>query len=47
MRKTQKSQLGVLLKDGLKAIKSLPESCIFVIDGGYLLRKVIWPEKPT
>ena len=42
MRKTQKSALGDLLKGFVDHYSTIPENSIYVIDGGYLLHKVIW-----
>ena len=47
MRKTQKSQLGYLIKNGTQELVNYPEGSFFVIDGGYLLRKVVWPSNVT
>ena len=42
MRETQKSALGDLLKSFVDHYSIIPGNSIFVIDGGYLLHKVIW-----
>ena len=47
MHKTQKSQLGVFIQDGIQEIIETPDNPMFVIDGGYLSRKVIWPDTVT
>ena len=47
MRKTQKSQIGIIIKDGIEEINDSPDDSFFVIDGGYLLRKVVWPASVT
>ena len=47
MRKTQKSQIGIIIKDGIEKINDSPDDSFFVIDGGYLLRKVVWPASVT
>ena len=46
MRKPPKSSLGLLLKSFTEQ-SNLPENCLFVVDGGYLLRHAIWPHPST
>ena len=46
MRKPPKSSLGLLLKSFSKNY-DLPQNCLFVVDGGYLLRHAIWSKPST
>ena len=41
MRKNEKAEITSILKQGNQSHASLPENALFVIDGGYLLRKYI------
>ena len=46
MRKPPKSSLGLLLKSFTQR-SNLPQNNLFVVDGGFLLRNVIWPHPST
>ena len=46
MRKPPKNALGLLLKSFTKLCR-MPENSLFVVDGGYLLRHVIWSQPFT
>ena len=46
MRKPPKSSLGLLLKSFTEH-SSIPENCLYVVDGGFLLRHVIWSKPST
>ena len=47
MRKTQKAAMGAILREGIESTDVCPNNAIFIIDGGYLLRKVRWPVNIT
>ena len=47
MRKTQKSVFGQVLKSKVEPQTEFPQNSIFIIDGGYLLRVVVWPPDST
>lgn len=47
MRKPAKSALGTVLKSFAPMQHSLPNNCQFVVDGGYLLHSVVWPQRST
>ena len=46
MRNPPNRSLGLLLKSFTEQ-SNLPENCLFVVDGGYLLRHAIWPHPST
>ena len=47
MRKPTKCALGTVLKSFAPMQHSLPNNCQFVVDGGYLLQSVVWPQQST
>ena len=47
MRRTDKSQLGRALKDGIQPCESLEEQGMFVLDGGSLLHRMKWSKNAT
>ena len=47
LRKNDKSDLTSNLKQGIEPIRCIEELSIFIIDGGYLLRKCVWDSKFT
>lgn len=47
MRRPKKADLAKLLQDAAPCGTSTPDDGIFVIDGGHLLHKVIWPRPAT
>ncbi len=47
MRKSPKSALGQLLRSKAPLESRFPDDAMYIVDGGYLLRVVIWPANPT
>lgn len=47
MRKSTKSVLAKQLTDEVDPVTELPKNAHYVIDGGYLLHKVVWPKEGT
>ena len=47
MRKTQKSVISTIYKQGVNNVDSAHENAIYLIDGGYLLHKVKWLTNST
>jgi hypothetical protein len=47
MRKSPKSALGQLLRSKAPLESRFPDDAKYIVDGGYLLRVVIWPANPT
>ena len=47
MRKPVKSALGVVLKSFTTQQYYRQENSIFVVDGGHLLQRVVWPQPST
>jgi hypothetical protein len=42
MRKGNKAEMGKFLRENVKSSTDLPERALFVVDGGWLLRKLKW-----
>ncbi|KAG1706167.1 Carcinine transporter [Nymphon striatum] len=47
MRKSPKSELGQLFRSKAPLESCFPDDAMYIVDGGYLLRVVIWPANPT
>ena len=47
MRKSPKSALGQLLRSKAPLESRFPDNAMYIVDGGYLLRVVIWPANAT
>ncbi|KAG1667826.1 hypothetical protein GQR58_018190 [Nymphon striatum] len=47
MRKSPKSTLGQLFRPKAPLESCFPDDVMYIVDGGYLLRVVIWPANPT
>ena len=47
MRKSPKSALGQLLRSKAPLESRFPDDAMYIVDGGYLLRVVIWPANST
>ena len=47
MRKNTKSDMATIIKSGVIPMTYCPERGIYIIDGGYLLRKCVWKEDKT
>ncbi|KAG1680909.1 hypothetical protein GQR58_012092 [Nymphon striatum] len=47
MRKSPKSALGQLFRPKAPLESCFPDDVMYIVDGGYLLRVVIWPANPT
>ena len=45
MRKTQKSVTYDVIESVAGSQQTYPEESTVVVDGGYLLRRVVWPER--
>ena len=44
MRKPNKSALSALLKSFVSTHPHMPDKCQYVLDGGHLLQRVVWPQ---
>ncbi|KAG1683898.1 ATP-binding cassette sub-family A member 3 [Nymphon striatum] len=47
MRKSPKNTLGQLFRPKAPLESCFPDDVMYIVDGGYLLRVVIWPANPT
>ena len=47
MRKPNKSALSALLKSFVSTHPHMPDKCQYVLDGGHLLQRVVWPQHST
>ena len=47
MRKNNKSDLAILMKTPCESTDVSPEGACYVVDGGYLLNIVVWPQNGT